>query len=98
VNNNHSWFFVWSFVVMFVSCRVLCCCGVVLVVRVVLFLLCVCVCDLFLSYSSLHQRSQVTHLHYRETHGQTSGFESAALQSASRVSYELRAFTLSVQV
>jgi len=31
------------------SCRVLCCCGVVLVVScVVLFSLCVCVCDLFL--------------------------------------------------
>jgi len=40
---------VWSFVVLFLSCRVLCCCCVVLVVScVVLFLLCVCVCDLFL--------------------------------------------------
>jgi len=47
-------FFVWSFEVLFLSCRVLCCCGVVLVVScVVLFLLCVCVCDLFLF---LHQR------------------------------------------
>jgi len=41
-------FFVWSFVVLFLSCRVLLCCGVVLVVScVVLFLLCVCVFDLF---------------------------------------------------
>jgi len=40
---------VWSFVVVFLSRRVLWCCGVVLVVScVVLFLLCVCVCDLFL--------------------------------------------------
>jgi len=35
---------VWSFVVQFLSCRVLCCCGVVLVVSYgVLSLLCVCV-------------------------------------------------------
>jgi len=35
--------------VLFLSCRVLCCCGVVLVVsRGVLFLLYVCVCDLFI--------------------------------------------------
>jgi len=35
--------------VLFLSCRVLCCCGVVLVVScVVLFLWCVCVCGLFL--------------------------------------------------
>jgi len=41
-------FFVWSFVVSFLSC-VLGCCGVVLVLScVVLFVLCVCVCDLFL--------------------------------------------------
>jgi len=33
-------FFVWSFVVLFSSCRVVC--------GVVLLLLCVCVCDLFL--------------------------------------------------
>ena len=40
-----GWFFVWSFVVLFVSCRVVCCCSGVLVVScVVLFLLCVCVC------------------------------------------------------
>jgi len=40
---------VWLFVVLFLSRRVLCCWGVVLVVScVVLFLLCVCVCDLFL--------------------------------------------------
>ena len=39
----------WSFVVLFLSCRVLYCCGVLLVVSCrVLFLLCVCVCDLFL--------------------------------------------------
>ena len=37
------------FCCVFSSCRVLCCCGVVLVVSCfVLFLLCVCVCDLFL--------------------------------------------------
>ena len=37
-------FFVWSFVVLSLSCRVLCWCGVVpFVVCVVLFLLCVCV-------------------------------------------------------
>ena len=35
----------WSFVVLFLLCRVLCCCGVVLVVSCVV---CVCVCDLFL--------------------------------------------------
>jgi len=49
VHALERWFFVWSFVVLFLSCRVLCCRGVVLVVScVVLFLLCVCVCDLFL--------------------------------------------------
>jgi len=38
-----------SWVVLFLSCRVSCCCGVVLVVScVVLFLLCLCVCGLFL--------------------------------------------------
>ena len=46
---NPSWFFVCSCVVLFLSCGVLWCCGVVLVVScVVLFVLCVCVCDLFL--------------------------------------------------
>jgi len=40
---------VWSCVVFFVSRVVLCCCGVVLVVScVMVFLLCVCVCDLLL--------------------------------------------------
>jgi len=29
------WFFVWSFVLLFLSCRVLCCCVVVLVVSYV---------------------------------------------------------------
>jgi len=37
-------------------CRVLCCCGVVLVVScIVLFLLCVCVCDLFLFLQTVFQ-------------------------------------------
>jgi len=56
-----GWFFVWWFVVLFSSCRVLCCWGVVLVVpRVVLFVLCVCVCDLFLfTYIPyIHSRKQ----------------------------------------
>jgi len=48
-----GWFCVWSFMVLFLSCRVLCCCGGVLVVScVVLFLLCVCVCvTCFFSYA-----------------------------------------------
>ena len=36
------------YVVLFLSCRVLCCCVVLVVSCSVLFLLCVCVCDLFL--------------------------------------------------
>jgi len=44
-------FFVWSFVVLFLSCRVLCCCGVVLVVScVVLYLLYACI----FSYLPIH--------------------------------------------
>jgi len=38
-----GWFFVWSFVVLFLSCRVLCCCGVVLVVCWVDLVVCLCV-------------------------------------------------------
>ena len=38
----------WSFVMLNLSCHVSCCCGVDLVVCcVVMFLSCVCVCDLF---------------------------------------------------
>jgi len=52
-----GWFFVWSFVALFLSCRVLCSCGVVLVAScVVLFVLCVCVCDLFLFLHTTHIR------------------------------------------
>jgi len=43
-----GWFFVWSFVNLFLSCRVLCCCEFLVVSCLVLFLLCVCVCGLFL--------------------------------------------------
>jgi len=39
-----GWFFVWSFVALFLSCRVLCCCGVVLVVSCVVCSCCVFVC------------------------------------------------------
>ena len=49
------WFFVWSFVVLFLSCRVLCCCVVVLLFlwcRVVGCSCCVFVCvTWFSSYS-----------------------------------------------
>ena len=38
----------WSFVMLNLSCHVLCCCVVVFVVCcVVMFLSCVCACDLF---------------------------------------------------
>jgi len=44
---------VWLFVVLCLSCRVLWCCGVVLVVScVVLFSLCVYMCDLYLFTST----------------------------------------------
>jgi len=48
-------------VVLFLSCRVLCRCGAVLVVPcVVLFLLCVCVCDLFLLSQLTRSASDVS--------------------------------------